>query len=195
VCRDALCWIEEAAVLALFFFFGLSIRQSTTSLVVSGEWRTLRRGWFLTATSASLAGLAVGIMVYSGDMHPGDTRYRWAHALGWHVPLALAVSAVSWMYPGAECQKCHWIHHELVKLHEQTEILKALALARQRAQVSRGDYLSHLDQLLTEFNEEQWAEGEDLTLLHEITQQLKESVRKASLELRAQSDEATRTIS
>jgi len=72
------------------------------ALVVSGQWRTLRRGWVLTCSSACLAGLAVGIMVYSGDMQPEDTRYQWAHAMGWHVPLALAFSAVSWLYPGAE---------------------------------------------------------------------------------------------
>jgi hypothetical protein len=118
------------------------------ALVVTGEWRTLRRGWFLATCSACLAGLAVGIMIYSGDMQPDDDRYEWAHALGWHVPLALAFAAVAWLYPERECEIHQRVRDELVKLYDKTQILKELAIAEQEELISRAQFLEYLDQLL-----------------------------------------------
>jgi hypothetical protein len=118
------------------------------ALVVTGEWRTLRRGWFLTTCSACLAGLAVGIMIYSGDMQPDDDRYEWAHALGWHVPLALAFAAVTWLYPGAECRQCDWIRDELLDLHEKTALIKELTIAKEEELISSDAFLELLDKLL-----------------------------------------------
>jgi hypothetical protein len=114
------------------------------ALVVSGEWRTLWRGWVLTCASVCLAGLAVGIMIYSGDMQPDDDRYRWSHAMGWHVPLALAFAAISWMYPRAECRKCDSVRDGL----EEMELLKELALAQKEKLISTGDYLNQIYKLL-----------------------------------------------
>jgi hypothetical protein len=65
-----------------------------------------------------------------------------------HVPLALAFAAISWLYPGAECKQCQGVLDEVVKLHEKTELLKQLAIAKQEDLITRADFLELLDKLL-----------------------------------------------
>jgi hypothetical protein len=89
-------------------------------------------------------------MIYSGDMQPDDDRYEWAHALGWHVPLALACAAISWLYPGAPCRLCDWMHEELAQLTEKTELLKDLAVAKTEDLISKDHFLDLFDKLLSD---------------------------------------------